>query len=111
MNKKEKHILAVIKRIRDSFTESVATYTCGRCYHFACILKEIFDGELYRTEDKNHVITKIGEKFYDIYGDCEFRYYEEDQKSYTKIKEDDVSLWDGNYHGVTVDMFMKKYRK
>ena len=68
MNNKRKKILSVIKRIRDSFHESVATYTCGRCYHFAKIIQEIFGGELYQDENKGHVYVKIDGHFYDIPG-------------------------------------------
>ena len=41
-------VLAVIKRIRESFDDSVKVYTEGSCVKFAMILKEIFpSGEIY----------------------------------------------------------------
>lgn len=57
-----------IARIRDSFIGSQQVYTEGSCYHFYLILKEVFpDAEPWYDED--HVVTKIGDHFYDITGE------------------------------------------
>ena len=59
-----------IAKIRDSFVGSQQVYTEGSCYHFYLILKEVFpDAEAYY--DQEHIITKIGDKFYDITGEVE----------------------------------------
>jgi len=108
MKKREK-ILLVIKRIRDSFHESVATYTCGRCYHFAKILQEIYGGELYQFQGKQHCFIKIGDYFYDIHGDSEKRYYSQDFSKVSKLTKEDEMEWDSNYHSGTVELFQKKY--
>ena len=64
MNKVE----SFIAKIRDSFIGSQQVYTEGSCYHFYLILKEVFsEAECYFDED--HVVTKIGDKFYDITGE------------------------------------------
>lgn len=39
----------------------------GGCYKFHLILKHIFNGEGYYNSD--HVITKIGDHFYDVTGE------------------------------------------
>lgn len=63
MNKVEKFI----STIRDSFIGSQQVYTEGSCYHFFLILKEVFpEAECYY--DTYHVVTKIGDYFYDITG-------------------------------------------
>lgn len=62
------NIESFISKIRDSFIGSQQVYTEGSCYHFYLILKEVFpDAEAYY--DNYHVVTKIGDKFYDITGE------------------------------------------
>jgi hypothetical protein len=63
MNKIEQFISI----IRDSFIGSQEVYTRSSCYHFYLILKYVFPGaEPWYNQD--HVITKIGDSFYDITG-------------------------------------------
>lgn len=65
-------ILKLIEVIRESFPASITVYTRGSCYQFYLILKEVFP-EAKCYYDSNHVITKIGNNFYDITGEvkCE----------------------------------------
>jgi hypothetical protein len=57
-----------IAKIRDSFIGSQQVYTEGSCYHFYLIMKEIFpEAECWYDED--HIVTKIGDSFYDITGE------------------------------------------
>jgi hypothetical protein len=59
-----------VKSIRDSFVGAEFLYTHGSCYQFYLILKSIIpNAEAYY--DSDHVITKIGERFYDITGEVE----------------------------------------
>lgn len=52
----------------DFFIEYI--YTNGGCYQLYKILKTIFfDAEPYIILSKTHVVTKIGDKFYDINGE------------------------------------------
>lgn len=60
-------VLEFIKLIRDSFIGSEQVYTNGSCYQFYKLLKSKFSDALaYYNSD--HVITKIGDLFYDITG-------------------------------------------
>lgn len=66
------NILSFIKTIRDSFEGSELIYTHGSCFKFYLILEKVFpSAEPFYDED--HVITKIGNRFYDITGEvkCE----------------------------------------
>ena len=65
---KETHkILKIIKRIRDSFDDSIKVYTKGSCVKFAMILKEIYPrGEV--LYDSNHGIFEYENVCYDING-------------------------------------------
>lgn len=61
-------ILKFIKTIRESVKGAELIYTRGSCYQFYLILKCIIpQAEGYY--DMDHVITKIGERFYDITGE------------------------------------------
>ena len=68
MTKKEIEIEKFIQTIRDSFIGSQQVYTEGSCYLFYLILKQVFP-EAIAYYDADHVITKIGDKFYDITGE------------------------------------------
>jgi hypothetical protein len=69
---KHRKILRFIKAIRESVRGAELIYTHGSCYQFYLILKSIIpEAKAYYNSD--HVITKIGERFYDITGEvkCE----------------------------------------
>lgn len=68
MTKKEQEVEKFIRTIRDSFIGSQQVYTEGSCYHFYLILKQVFP-ESKAYYDADHIITKIGDKFYDITGE------------------------------------------
>ena len=68
MTKKEQEIEKFIQLVRDSFIESQQVYTEGSCYHFYLILKQVFP-EAKAYYDADHIITKIGDRFYDITGE------------------------------------------
>ena len=64
----EKEVLKLITAIRESFDDSVKVYTQGGCFRFYLILKSVFpDAAAYY--DMDHIITKIGDKYYDINGE------------------------------------------
>ena len=51
-------------------------YLNGGCYQFHLLLKAMYGGEPYIDKFyMNHVITKIGDKFYDITGVVDFTGY------------------------------------
>ena len=67
---KHKDIIKVIDAIRGSFLDSSIVYTFGGCYGFYEILKSIHkEAKAYQSIDDRHVVTKIGDKYYDIYGE------------------------------------------
>jgi len=41
----------------------------GNCYHFALILSDAFDGEIYYDVVKGHFVTSISDKYYDYCGE------------------------------------------
>lgn len=73
-------ILSLIKRIRDSFDNSVTVYTNGSCVKFAMILKEVYpQGNI--LYDQNHAIFELNGKCYDING------YATKTKNHIKLEE------------------------
>lgn len=62
-----RHILNVIATIRDSHPEMVNIFKYGSCMNFHLILRSVFpEAEPYFNID--HVITRIGNRYYDITG-------------------------------------------
>jgi len=65
--RKRVSVLDFIEAIRKSREDNEIAYTNGGCYQFYKILKSVFpEAEPYYNSD--HVITKIGNNFYDISG-------------------------------------------
>lgn len=64
----ETAVLNFISTIRESFDESKKVYTQGSCYHFYKILKCVFPDAI-AYYDMDHIITRIGDKYYDINGE------------------------------------------
>lgn len=61
--------LPLITAIRNSFVGALQVYCTGSCYNFCLILKAAHPGSTaYYSKSQMHVITKIGECFYDIGG-------------------------------------------
>ena len=66
---KKKKILEFIDLVRTSFVGSDLVYTRGSCYRFYLILKNVFPESETYYDLKGHVVTKIGDFFYDINGE------------------------------------------
>lgn len=58
----------IIAMIRNSFSHATVVYTRGSCGRLYKILKEIFPNAI-AYENGDHVISKIGDKFWDIKGE------------------------------------------
>lgn len=106
-------ITNIIKILRESYPTIETIYKEGSCYYLYLLLKEIFpEAEPYY--DQNHVITKIGENYYDITGRVEkgrhilmeqkyqqeLRHYEQPKIIFTlplEQLEGDVTLFDNGH--------------
>jgi hypothetical protein len=70
-------------RTTDNYIEKI--YLNGGCYQFYKFLKAVYpEAKPYTDEHKLHVVTRIGEKLYDIRGIVEGIYYplsKEDEKA------------------------------
>lgn len=68
MLKRHKKIIEFIKLIRESSNIQTDIFTNGSCYRFYEILTNVFfDGIPYYNQE--HVITRIGSRYYDITGE------------------------------------------
>jgi len=63
-----KQILKIIEEIRVSVPNAVQLFTNGKCLDFFFILNAIIPNAV-AYYDGNHVITKIGDRYYDIIGE------------------------------------------
>lgn len=61
-------ILTFIRLIRESHPDMVNIFTRGSCWNFYKILKNRFPTAVAYYE-VGHIITKIGDRFYDITGE------------------------------------------
>lgn len=68
--KKHRKILYFIKLIRESHPVQERVFLNGSCLNFFLILRAVFlEAEPYFNID--HIITKIGDRYYDITGEVE----------------------------------------
>ena len=67
----ETDVLAFIDNFKRGFDKEYLekVFMNGNCYHFALILKELFNGSIYYDGYLGHFITKIDSKYYDIKGE------------------------------------------
>lgn len=64
--------LTVIDSLRESDQYIETIFMTGSCYRFHVFLKALFPKAIpYMTHKKNHIFTKIGNRFYDILGEAE----------------------------------------
>ena len=81
----------LITNLRESSYYITSLYNRGDCYKFYLFLKSIWkDAESYMTNSKDHIVTKIGEAFYDING----FYLEKDIHPITEKEIKLAETWD-----------------
>lgn len=86
--RKHKRILKVIAFVKKVVPNAEYRFTKGLCFKFYILLNIFFsEGEPYH--DSDHVVTKIGDKYYDITGEV-------DGSRYTHMKVDSMyrTEWD-----------------
>lgn len=77
----------LIDALRESDLYLVDIFTRGSCYRFHLFLKAVYpEAEPFIDEGMNHVISKIGDKFYDIRG-----VFENSQK-FRPLTENDLEV-------------------
>lgn len=107
---KEQHkkIYNFIRVIRESFPDASIIYQWGACYGFYLILKHNFPSAIayFSDKDKDHILTKIGNRFYDITGE-----YDYETKEATKLKEKDHQIWISKAFGQRVEYILSKYNR
>lgn len=80
LRQKKEKVLDFIKCMRKYGNDVVDLFTNGYCYHFYIILKERFEEvEIYYDVVVGHMVTKIGNSFFDITGEIE---YNDNMKSF-----------------------------
>ena len=109
MTKKQKEILNLISAIRGSFPDASIIYTFGGCYGFYEILKSVFkDATPYMLKDETHIITKIGDSYYDITGEY-IDVNGEARHECTQLNERQKRFWESVASGQRAEWMLKKY--
>lgn len=106
-----KNIVAVCKVIRESFHDSVLVYRYGGCYGFYQILKHFFPTAQPLQEDDQHILTKIGSRYYDIKGEqfpCECG---KDCPKLTSLTPTLVEYWENCSYGQRLESMLAKYKE
>ncbi len=107
--KGHKKILAFIKVIRESFHDSTLVYRYGACYGFFLILKTVFPGAkpFFISDKSDHIVTKIGNRFYDIKGVCQI--HTDDHP--TPLTAKDREYWVNVAAGQRLEYMIAKYEE
>ncbi len=116
MKKKSAHkdIETFITLIRESFHDSVIVYRLGGCYGLYRILKHVFpEAEAYfqQGDKRDHIITKIENRFYEIKGESFQCKGCPDCKAPQKLTKEDHSYWRKVSYGQRLEEMLSKYRE
>ena len=72
-------VTSIIKAIKNSHPFMEDIFTLGGCWRFHLILKEIWPQAIpYCNHDRDHVITEINGRLYDINGDVTHEHHRDD---------------------------------
>jgi hypothetical protein len=83
-------ILRFIDALRNSDRYIEIIYMNGSCYQFHLLLKTFFpESEAFLSKEKNHIITKYNNKYYDITGEV----YGNEYTKMTEIELKMASNW------------------
>lgn len=106
-----KKILSFLRVMRYSFHDAPMVYTRGGCYGLYQILKEIFPSAKAYFDDKNeeHILTKIGDRYYDINGEYPFKHTEKSEL--IPLKEKDHEHWEAVASGQRLEVILAKYKR
>lgn len=66
-------IMDFISNFKKSFPQDLieSFFTESNCYHFAVIMKNLFDGTIIYDFDRDHFSLEYNNKYYDITGEIE----------------------------------------
>lgn len=107
INKKQREVLDFIKVIRNSFPCAQIVYTFGACYGFHKILEQRFGGYAYfDDEQKNHIVTKIDDKFFDICGLVRV-----DEEEIQILTGEDHIHWETVAQSQRIELISAKYQR
>ncbi|QDT46182.1 hypothetical protein Pan258_01990 [Symmachiella dynata] len=108
---RHKEVIAFIKVVRDSFHDASIVYTFGGCYGFHLILKHVFPSAIpYLTEEKNHIVSRIDGRYYDIYGEWINAVGDLNGKV-TKLSAKQKERWEAVASGQRLEYMVRKYNQ
>ena len=107
--KKHKEVIAMIKAVRGSFHDASIVYKFGGCYGLYEILKafEPKATAYFTDKDEDHILTKIGSRFYHIDGEYPFMYTKSGEEK--KLTLANHEYWEGVASGQRIEMIVAKF--
>ena len=85
-------IIEFIKELKDSADIQYKIFTEGSCFRLYCILKTIYpEAKAYWSDRDGHAITEINNKFYDIGGEINREYVE--NQGYYLVPENQLEAY------------------
>lgn len=105
---KHKKILKFIQVHRDSFADATLIYKWGGCYGFFKIMKHQYPEAIafFADEENDHILTKIGGKFYDIDGE-----YQYETNKASRLKPIHHERWSAKVKTQRVEFMIAKYNR
>lgn len=111
MKSQHRDVLLFCHAIRTSFLEAAIVYTNGGCYGFYKILHAVFPAAIpYMTDDENHIVSLIGDRYYDVHGEF-VNLKGEVPRKLLKLTEAQMEYWDTVITAQRIEFIMKKYNK
>lgn len=106
---KHKQVMAFIAVVRGSFHDSAIVYRYGGCFGLYQILRHIFpEAEAYFSDEKyDHILTKIGPRYYEIKGEEHVRA----KSPPVKLSKLDHEHWEVVSNGQRLELMLNKYRE
>ena len=79
-------LMAIDLRVKTPYPHNIYSYfLTGQCNVYSLILLEVFDGYAIPYDNNKHVVTKIGDNYYDVEGLANRKVEESDFKPTNKV--------------------------
>lgn len=104
-------IIRLLTAIRYSFHDAPIVYTRGGCYGLHLILKEIYPTAVafFDDDSKEHILTLIGGRYYDING--EYPFTATTEKELIRLTKKENEHWRTVASGQRLEVILAKYHR
>lgn len=111
--RKDQHqeIRALLKVLRLGYPDATIIYSFGACFAVYQLLKHLYPSAVayFDDDEKSHILSKIGGKYYDITGEFDESQYENHKP--VQLTERDLEIWEGKSGIQRVEYMLSKYTR